>query len=214
MAKSSWRPQLQSGSEYSEVVSGLQKMIRRNKEREALVLAHEMFDSGYHAAVARRLMIIAAEDIGLANPAVVAQVYSLCTGYIVAKKDSPSGKVEPLALIMSIILLARCPKNRECDDAQIVTMARLKSGKDSAAKVIAENKTVIIDAHTARGKARLASQAAEANQSYDDLAMREFLTVGAQLVPHVEVNQNPWGHEVGQMYGVNYPQPASENDTR
>jgi putative ATPase len=70
MARNSWRPQLKSGAECSEVLSGLQKMIRRNKEREALVLAQEMFDSGFHAAVARRLMIIAAEDIGLANPAV------------------------------------------------------------------------------------------------------------------------------------------------
>src|SRR5713101_2392824 len=139
MAKGGWKPQLKSGVPYDEVISGLQKMIRRGKEREALILAQEMFDNGYHAAVARRLMIIACEDISLANPEVVSQVYSLCMGYLIAKKDSPSGRVEPLALYMSIILLARSPKNRECDDAQIVTMARIKAGKDSAAKVISEN---------------------------------------------------------------------------
>jgi hypothetical protein len=202
MARSSWKPQLKSGTEFSEVLSGLQKMIRRNKEREALILAQEMFDSGYPAAVARRLMIIAAEDIGLANPAVVSQVYIRCMGFIIAKKGSPSGRVEPLPLI--ILLLARSPKNRECDDALIVTMARVKAGTDSAAKVIIENEAVIVDCHTERGKARLASQAAETDQAYDDLAMREFLTVGAQLVPHVEVNQNPWGHEVRGMFGVSY----------
>ena len=130
-------------------------MIRRDKEREALVLAQELFDNGFHVAVARRLMIIAAEDIGLANPMGVAQVYGLCTGYIVAKKESPSGRVEPLALIMSIILLARSAKNRECDDAQIVTIARMKTGTDSAAKVISQNQEVIVDQHTQRGKARL-----------------------------------------------------------
>src|SRR5713226_1445147 len=155
MAKGGWKPQLKSGVAYDEVISGLQKTIRRGKEREALILAQEMFDSGFHAAVARRLMIIAAEDIGLANPAVVSQVYTLCMGYLMSKKESPSGRVEPLALIMSIILLVRSPKNRECDDAQIVTIARMKAGKDSAAKVISENEAVIVDTHTERGKARL-----------------------------------------------------------
>jgi len=178
MTKSGWKPQLKSRVPYDEVISGLQKMIRRGKEREALILAQEMFDNGYHAAVARRLMIVAAEDIALANPAVVSQVYTLCMGYIISKKESPSGKVEPLALYMSIILLARSPKNRECDDAQIVTVARMKKGMDSASKVIKENEELIVDCHTERGKARLTAQAAETHQSFEDLAMREFLTVG------------------------------------
>src|SRR5712692_4232769 len=145
MTKGNWKPQLKSGTPYDEVISGLQKMIRRGKEREALILAQELFDNGFHAAVARRLFIIAAEDISLANPEVVAQVYSLCVGYLIAKKDSPSGKVEPLALYMAIILLARSPKNREADSAQIVTIARMKAGQDSAAKVIAENAEATLD---------------------------------------------------------------------
>ena len=200
MAKGNWKPQLKSGTPFDEIISGLQKMIRRGREREALILAQELFDNGFHAAVARRLMIISAEDIGLANPAVVAQVYTLCTGYLVAKKDSPSGRVEPLALILSVMMLARSPKNREADDAQIVTMARMKAGKDSAAKVISENEDVIRDCHTEHGKSRLASQAAETCQSYEDLAMREFLTVGTQLVPHVKVAGNPWGREARALY--------------
>src|SRR6266852_9861628 len=202
-----WKPELKSGTPWDECLSALQKTIRRGMEREALVVAQELFDSGYHAAVARRLLIVAGEDIGLANPAVVSQVYTLCTGYIISKKDSPSGKVEPLALYMSIILLARSPKNRECDDAQIVTMARMKAGKDSAAKVISENEELIVDCHTERGKSRLVSQAAETHQSYEHLALREFLTVGAQLNPHVEVNGNPWGREVRELYALPYERP-------
>jgi replication-associated recombination protein RarA len=193
MATGNWKPQLKSGVPYDQVISGLQKMIRRGKEREALILAQELFDNGYHAAVARRLMIVACEDTALANPEVVAQVYSLCVGYLIAKKDSPSGKVEPLALYMAIILLARSPKNREADSAQIVTIARMKAGKDSAAKVISENEALIVDQHTERGRARLTSQAVEAHQPYEEVAMREFLTVGTQLIPHVEVNGDPWG---------------------
>ncbi|MFZ1031793.1 MAG: hypothetical protein WAN72_07365 [Candidatus Acidiferrales bacterium] len=214
MAKSSWKPQLKSGTPYDEVNSGLQKMIRRGKEREALILAQEMFDSGFHAAVARRLMTIACEDIGLANPEVVSQVHTLCSGYLIAKRDSPSGRVEPLPLIMSIILLARSPKNRECDDAQIVTIARVKAGNDSAAKVISENEALVVDCHTARGRTRLIAQAADALQPYDDLAMREFLTVGATLIPHVEVNSNPWGREVREIYGLPCERPGRDDEAR
>ncbi len=211
MAKGAWKPQLRSGVPYDEVISGLQKTIRRGMEREALVLAQEMFDNGYHAAVARRLMIIAAEDIGLANPAAVSQVYSLCVGFIVAKKDSPSGRVEPLALYMSIIMLARSPKNRECDDAQITIINKMKSGEYSASKVISENESVIVDQHTARGKTRLAKQAAETLQSYEDVAMREFMTVGTQLNPHLQVNSNVWGREVREMFGLQYEAPTDHD---
>lgn len=213
MAKGSWRPQLKSGVPFDEVISGLQKMIRRGMEREALILAQELFDNGFHAAVGRRVQIVAVEDVGLANPAVVAQVVTLCTGYLIAKKDSPTGRVEPLALIMSIILLARSPKNRECDDAQIVTIARIKDGRDNAENVIREN-AFIVDQHTQRGKARLATQAAETGQTYENLAMREFLTIGTRLIPHEEVSGNPWGREVREMYGLNYETPSNDGEPR
>ncbi|MFZ0643151.1 MAG: hypothetical protein WAM25_08305, partial [Candidatus Acidiferrales bacterium] len=139
---------------------------------------------------------------------------TLCSGYLIAKRDSPSGRVEPLPLIMSIILLARSPKNRECDDAQIVTIARVKAGNDSAAKVISENEALVVDCHTARGRTRLIAQAADALQPYDDLAMREFLTVGATLIPHVEVNSNPWGREVREIYGLPCERPGRDDEAR
>jgi hypothetical protein len=43
------------------------------------------------------------------------------------------------------------------------------------------NEEVIRDCHTERRKSRLAAQAAETGQSYEDLAMREFLTIRTQL---------------------------------
>lgn len=77
--------------------------------------------------------------------------------------------------------------------------------------MIAENEEVIVDCHTDRGKSRLRAQAEASLQEYEELAMREFLTVGAQLVPHVEVNGNPWGHEVREIYGLPYT-VADSND--
>jgi hypothetical protein len=108
-----YKPKTLSGVPYDECIWGIQKMIRRGKEKEALILAHELCASGYPAAVARRLMIIACEDVGLANPAVVAQVHTFCMGYLVLKKDARAGMdPEPLAIYMSIMLLAR---SEECD---------------------------------------------------------------------------------------------------
>jgi hypothetical protein len=41
--------------------------------------------------------------------------------------------------------------------------------------------------------------------------MREFLTVGTRLVPHVEVDGNPWGREARDLYGLPHEQVSSES---
>jgi len=53
-----FKPRTLSGVPYDECISGLQKMIRRGKEKEALILMQELCSSGYPSAVARRLMIL------------------------------------------------------------------------------------------------------------------------------------------------------------
>ena len=137
---------------YDEVISGLQKMIRRSKEREALVLAQELFDSGYNSAVARRLMIIAPEDIGLANPQAVATATTLCEGYLALNDKRAKGRppVEPIALYMAVMILCRSPKNRETDNAQIAIFEAMKANEISAKQVIEENEAVIGQAYGQR----------------------------------------------------------------
>jgi len=150
-----FKPKTLSGVPYDECISGLQKMIRRGKEKEALILMQELCSSGYPSAVARRLMIIAVEDIGLANPEVVAQVYTLCKGYLVLKKAMGANRdPEPLAIYMSVMLLARSPKNRETDDAQIWVLAAREKKLVDIQKVIDDN-PCIPDRHTDSGKTRL-----------------------------------------------------------
>ena len=199
-----FHPKTNCGVPYDELISGIQKMIRRGKEKEALVLAQELFASGYPAAVARRLMIIACEDIGLANPPVVAQVYTLCMGYLALKKDARAGSdPEPLALYMAIMLLARSPKNRECDDAQIWILKALADKLISPQQVVDEN-PIIADKHTDRGKARLRNLAVARGTTYQQEADREFLEEGSLLYPHVQVDGNRWGREVAVMYNYDY----------
>jgi hypothetical protein len=179
-------------------------MIRRGKEEEALMLMQELCSSGYPAAVARRLMIIAVEDIGLANPAVVSQVYTLCMGYLVLKKDmGPHRDPEPLALYMSVMLLARSPKNRETNDAQIWMLAMREKKVTNIQKIIDEN-PCISDRHTDRGKVRLRNLAAARGTTYTEEADREFLEEGSLLCPHVVVENNKWGRRVGELYHYDY----------
>jgi hypothetical protein len=199
-----FKPKTLSGVPYDECISGLQKMIRRGKEKEALILMQELCSSGYPAAVARRLMIIAVEDIGLANPKVVAQVYALCMGYLVLKKDMGAGRdPEPLAIYMSVMLLARSPKNRETDDAQIWMLAAREKKLVDIQKVIDDN-PCIPDRHTDSGKTRLRNLAIARGTTYTEEADREFLEEGSLLYPHVEVQGNPWGRLVGEMYHYDY----------
>lgn len=199
-----YKPQLKDGTPYDQVVSGLQKMVRRGMEREALVMGETLFENNFGGALARRLMSIAVEDIGLANPQLVAQVYSVCSGWIIAKKESKGAYSEFLALAMCIILLCRSPKNREVDDAIVVTCRQMKDGLDSAAKVIADHRDLCVDSHTDEGKAQLRQKAAANGTTFEDEAWKQFYTEGALLRPHIEVNGNPWGREAAKLYGFNY----------
>ena len=199
-----YKPVLKSGIPYDQVVSGLQKMIRRGKEKEAMILGLTLFNEGYNVALARRLMAIAAEDIGLANPSLVAQVHSIASAFIIGKKESKSGFVEWNPLGLLIMLMCRSPKNREVDDAWVVLTDKLKSGEESAAKVISENYSLCVDGHTDEGKANL-RKLAEANcSSYEEESWKKFLTEGALLSPHVEIENNPWGRQVCQLKGLDY----------
>ena len=198
MDRGYYKLETKSGLPYDEVISGLQKMIRRGKEREALVLAQELFDSRYNSAVARRLMIIAPEDIGLANPLAVATATALCEGYLTLNEKRPKGNppVEPIALYMAIMVLCRSPKNRETDNAQIAVTEMMKANEISAKHVIDENEAIVVDRHTDRGKERLRLLAAANGTTYEQEAMKEFLTVGAKLEPQSEVCGDRWAKEV------------------
>jgi replication-associated recombination protein RarA len=199
-----YKPQLKEGVPYDQVVSALQKMVRRGMEREALVLGETLFENNFGGALARRLMSMAIEDVGLANPQLVAQVYSLCSGWLIVKKESKGGHGEFLALAMCIILVCRSAKNREVDDAIVVTSRRIKEGTDSAAKVIAGHRDLCVDSHTDEGKAKLRQLAATKGTTYEEEAWQQFYREGALLRHHVEVNGNSWGREAAKLYGFGY----------
>lgn len=129
MGYSSYELKTHGGYALDEVTSALQKCIRRGLEEEAMYWALEMADSSYGQYLWRRLMVIAAEDIGLADP----QALVLTTlGWIATKEctksftKTPGMKTEFLGMV--ILHLCRAAKNREGDDFACYMMERRKRG--------------------------------------------------------------------------------------
>jgi replication-associated recombination protein RarA len=104
-----------------QVVSALQKAIRRSSVDDALYWAVQMHLAGYHEYCWKRLKIIASEDIGPASPHLPATLAALYDTYI-ALRSKPDGRHEPwrLPFVHAVILCAQANKSRICDHALIV----------------------------------------------------------------------------------------------
>jgi replication-associated recombination protein RarA len=133
------------GFDAREVVSALQKMIRRGQTDDALYWAVELDRSGYGAWCWKRLRIITSEDIGPAWPEGPATIHALHQTFLdLRKAEVRSGqKSSRMILIHAVILLADAPKSRICDVANIVHY------NDDEVRELPD---VALDQHTARGK--------------------------------------------------------------
>lgn len=108
------------GYEGSEVISALQKCIRRGLEREALFWAVELYDSGYGEWCFKRLRIMSSEDIGLAEPHISSEIWALYEMYREqAKKKDDKNEPQRLFLTHAVIKLCRAKKSRLIDWALI-----------------------------------------------------------------------------------------------
>jgi replication-associated recombination protein RarA len=144
------------------LVSGLVKEWRRGRERQALAFAVELSESGFERHVWKRAVIFCAEDVGLANPALATEVWALhemAEWLKKVRKDDPS-RPWRLHLVMAVLLCARSPKSRICDNA---LMAYYAGGP-----VIPVIEDYHLDRHTTRGSKK--------GRSY-----KHFFEVGALL---------------------------------
>jgi replication-associated recombination protein RarA len=139
-----YRPTI-SGHESAEVVSALQKCIRRGQVDQALHWAVELDRSGYGAWCWKRLRIICSEDVGPAWPEGPATIDALYRTWLDLRKKADD-KQAPwrLQLVHAVYLLASAPKSRVVDWALITHYAA-----DAPKRDIPD---VALDKHTARGK--------------------------------------------------------------
>lgn len=111
------------GDQHYDLLSAFQKSIRGSDENAALHYMVRLLEAGDLPSVCRRLLVIAAEDIGLAYP----------NGIVVAKAcvdaalqlGLPEARV-PLA--EAVVLLATCPKSNSSYTAMFKAAADVEKG--------------------------------------------------------------------------------------
>lgn len=145
MAKSFTVPPTKNGYDFFECTSSLQKAIRRGDENNALFFAVEMYDSGRAEYVWQRLFVMVSEDIGLANPELPQQIWSLYQMYLYL--NGKSGEPEKLHFTHAVLLMVRSPKSRLVDWALIDAFR-----KHSERVPNTQPMDVALDKHTRRGK--------------------------------------------------------------
>lgn len=112
------------GDFHYDILSAFQKSIRGSDPDAALVYLARLLDAGNLIAPCRRLMVIAAEDIGLAYPQAISIVKS-CVDCAQAL-GLPEARI-PLA--EAVILLATAPKSNSAIMAIDAALADVQSGK-------------------------------------------------------------------------------------
>jgi replication-associated recombination protein RarA len=177
-----------------EVSSAMQKEIRRGNEREALFWATELDLSGYAAYVFRRLVVMASEDIGLAEPHLPATLAALQASWLDTKKRegaryNPMSSGGGLFLVHAVLLCVRAKKSRIADNACVVIYTDRE-------KMKMEIPDYAVDHHTARGRDMGRTEATHGassyhleNQGLDDPYLAESKTIDgwADQVAETEV---------------------------
>jgi replication-associated recombination protein RarA len=129
-----------------ELISALQKSIRRGLVENAVLVAYELFASGeaFEDQVWRRLEIISVEDVGLGRPDAPVIVHTLDDLRRRAARESPDRLIY---LVHAVRLLALSPKDRTSDE--MATWARRVIEEGSARPEIFDD---ALDMHTRRGQ--------------------------------------------------------------
>lgn len=128
--------------DFYECSSAFQKSIRRGNEKDALFFGFELYASGYSKYIWKRMLIIASEDIGLADDSVAVKLNALHSNWC-AISDGGGGNGDSIPFIHAVMIMARAKKSRLTDEAKIYAM---KTDDNP------EIPDYALDVHTKRGK--------------------------------------------------------------
>ena len=112
------------GDAHYDILSALQKSIRGSDPDAAVHYLGRLLEAGDLLSPCRRLLVIAAEDVGLAYPMAMA-ITKACVDAAL-QVGLPEAR---LPLAEAAILLATAPKSNTAHNAIIAAMADLKKGK-------------------------------------------------------------------------------------
>ena len=105
-----------SGYKFFELLSALQKDIRRGNEKQALRWAIEIAECFSEIALWNKLRGIASEDIGLANSTAPSVIQTLENDYFDLKETNNKNKPERLPLVNAVVFLSSSLKSRIVDN--------------------------------------------------------------------------------------------------
>lgn len=124
-----------AGDEHYDIISALQKSIRGSDPDAAIHYLARLVEAGDLISPCRRLLVIAAEDIGLAYPQAI-PIVKACV-------DSAMQLGYPEAAIPladAVIMLATAPKSNSANSALIAALSDIKAGKTGAIPRQLQNK--------------------------------------------------------------------------
>lgn len=197
---------------YDEVISAMQKCIRKGDEYQALWWSLELVESGYDLAVWKRLCIIACEDVGLADESAVILINNLAEMWERMRKVEKGRAILPEKniLALAILKLCRTMKNREADDLTWLIYCK-RIGKDPKTGEKVEPERLKIpdfcrDGHTEEGKKKLRDEAQRTGEPFLFLWNKEFYEGVARLNKPVELKdgQKNWMKEMAIEAGCLY----------
>jgi replication-associated recombination protein RarA len=144
------------GYSLGEVISALQKTIRRGDERLAGYFAMELFESGFEAYAWRRLLTISAEDC---HGCITQEIKALCDSAAFVKKTRKTP--ERIFLAKAAVVLAAAKKCRDADHMSCLMYDQQLPDDATVAGAIAEARAERVDipdyafdCHTVRGRRR------------------------------------------------------------
>ena len=190
-------PTLAKQNSVFELLSALQKGIRRNDEREALLAAWQLDANTGDFKVAKKfggqlwsaIRKICSEDVGIANFGLVGEIRRLQANWIKATRTNSKHEPWRLFTVHAVILLCQSPKSRLVDHACFVTDGRLEKLLDEIRK---EPQPHPIPAYAHDGLHTVAGVGKSKAEATADFLVRE----DAVLSPRAEDVDDPYREEI------------------
>ena len=114
------------GSHFYNLLSALQKSVRGSDVNAALYYLAHLLESGDLIAVCRRLLVMAYEDVGLANPAVGAHVQAATEAAV--KLGMPEARIPLATAVVEMCLSDKSNSAYKALDAAIQAISEGKTG--------------------------------------------------------------------------------------
>jgi replication-associated recombination protein RarA len=169
-----------NGYNGDEMISMLQKSIRRGLEDNALAAAYEMYITSpqFEDKLWRRLIAISVEDIGFGDP-MAAVLINTCNQM---RKEFPYNDGDrPMFFVHGIRYLCRCQKERSSSLKTNLVVKRFSKGELPAVPEYA------LDMHTVKGRA----------MGRDE---QHFLSEASRVIPRMDADFVKAAYEEYQAY--------------